>query len=93
MRAMCGRFSSCDMRRDLDIPGGDFAASLRDADARPWLKERPGIEVRPSPRPSPIRWEREAMGRVRASFGGPVRVCGAGFLSLQICDDKQDGIC
>jgi len=36
----------------------------------------------PSPRPSPIRWEREAIGRVRASFGGPVRFHGAGFLRL-----------
>ena len=37
----------------------------------------------PSPRPSPIRWEREAIGRVRASFGGPARFHGAGFLSLR----------
>ena len=37
----------------------------------------------PSPQPSPIRWEREAIGRVRASFGGPVRFHGAGFLRLR----------
>ena len=36
----------------------------------------------PSPRPSPIRWERETIGRVRASSGGPVRFHGSGVLSL-----------
>ena len=56
--------------------------SLRDSDATPWLEERQGIEARPSPRPSPIRWEREAIGRVRASLGGPVCLHGAGFLRL-----------